>query len=382
MNYTDIIHIASAFLQLVVAWYAFQLGRVMGMRRTGGLLFSGLSLLAIIHLAVSFGPLYDRSDWEVKIEYIYALFSVLLFLGMARLRSLFDSTIRKKDAKLQKNSELEAKKSELENQIAALIRANEDWPKAYSDLQQTAARLQNELNEQKTLNNGLTSANAQLSEAAERLRQENTALAQQLAEEKRGREQVENAYAEALEAPPEPEPEKPDVDIAAILHLNHILDNVNVSVGFLADHLTQSRTAHLMRLARLMRDHSRNLANFVTRDPRGRQLPDSLTLLAQQWSDEQVLLVKKVDSLKRKIERMKGIEITRLEQGPPPQAVSFRNGDSGEPAVPFAGGFTLQAGQTETVTTAPVLIPEETSADIEAGQETGGPIIEGTHVIG
>src|SRR5262249_55909442 len=65
--------------------------------------------------------------------------------------------------------------------------------------------------------------------------------------------------------------------------------------------MTQSRVNYINRIAKVMREHGKQLGKYISRDPRGRQLPVSLDVLVDHLSDEQYLLMKRIDLIQKKV---------------------------------------------------------------------------------
>ena len=141
--------------------------------------------------------------------------------------------------------------------------------------------------------------------------------------------------------------------------------------------MTQSRVAYIARIARLMREHSRDLGKFMTRTPQGRQLPHSLMLLIEYLSDEQFLLLRRIDSVKKKLEQFKPNGTVPAIRTQPAAEVRFQEpaepakeifpGPAPEAAMPIESGTGsgdfrehLLSSVTETGTE---LTPHVTDAD-------------------
>jgi PAS domain S-box-containing protein len=93
-----------------------------------------------------------------------------------------------------------------------------------------------------------------------------------------------------------------------VLHnVGNVLNSVNVSANLLSEKLLQSRTPNLAKVAGLLREHSSQLAEFMTNDSRGRQLPLYLNQLAERLASEQALLLKEVGCLAKNVEHIKNI---------------------------------------------------------------------------
>jgi PAS domain S-box-containing protein len=101
---------------------------------------------------------------------------------------------------------------------------------------------------------------------------------------------------------------------SSVLHnVGNVLNSVNVSTTLLAEQLRRSRLPSLRRAALLVSDHSGDLAQFLTSDPKGRQLPAYLLELSSYLADEQQGLLNEVHSLVRNIDHIK--EVVKMQQG-------------------------------------------------------------------
>lgn len=67
--------------------------------------------------------------------------------------------------------------------------------------------------------------------------------------------------------------------------------------------MAQTRTAYIGRLANLLRDNAKHLKKFLTGTQRGRHLPFSMALLVEHLSDEQFLLLKRIESVQVKVQQ-------------------------------------------------------------------------------
>lgn len=102
----------------------------------------------------------------------------------------------------------------------------------------------------------------------------------------------------------------------SVLHnVGNALNSVNISVSIVDDKLRKSRTANIARVADLMREHAADLGDFLTRDPKGQQLPAYLTQLAGHLAEEQTFLLGEVDSLKNNVEHIKVIVAMQQNYG-------------------------------------------------------------------
>ena len=99
----------------------------------------------------------------------------------------------------------------------------------------------------------------------------------------------------------------------SVLHnVGNVLNSVNVSSSLIADMVRHSKATNLMKAAGLLREHSSDLAVFLSGDARGRQLPEYLSSLAGHLASEQVELLKELKSLAGNIDHIK--EIVAMQQ--------------------------------------------------------------------
>jgi two-component system NtrC family sensor kinase len=98
-----------------------------------------------------------------------------------------------------------------------------------------------------------------------------------------------------------------------VLHnVGNVLNSVNVSTGLLVESVKKSKTARLTQVAGLLQEHAQDLGVFITTDPKGKQLPGYLTLLAEHLQAEQAALVGELGSLQKNVEHIK--EIVAMQQ--------------------------------------------------------------------
>jgi C4-dicarboxylate-specific signal transduction histidine kinase len=99
-----------------------------------------------------------------------------------------------------------------------------------------------------------------------------------------------------------------------ILHnVGNVLNSVNVSASLLSDQLKRSKAVNLSRASGLINLHSADLDQFLTLDPKGRQLPTYLSQLAEHLIQEQTLMAEELESLRKNVEHIK--DIITVQQG-------------------------------------------------------------------
>ncbi|QRK13256.1 PAS domain-containing protein [Archangium violaceum] len=93
-----------------------------------------------------------------------------------------------------------------------------------------------------------------------------------------------------------------------VLHnVGNTLNSVNISAGLLNDRLRHSRVSGLRKAASMLREHASDASTFLTRDPRGQQLPDYLLALSEELERERESMRTEVRSLTESVEHIKSI---------------------------------------------------------------------------
>jgi signal transduction histidine kinase len=93
-----------------------------------------------------------------------------------------------------------------------------------------------------------------------------------------------------------------------VLHnVGNVLNSVNVSGHLIAEQVQRSKAMDLVQVERLMREHAKDLGDFIIHDPQGRQLPAYLKHLTQYLAQEQETLLAEVNCLLQNIGHIKDI---------------------------------------------------------------------------
>jgi len=254
-------------LQFAVACYALRLNRLFGAPRVGWSLFAAFAAMALLRLLLSL-------DWfrgliaGGRAEIVYVLTSILLLTGMAHLEALLRERRRVEQVEQTAQAKLE---SQVQAQTAELIRANEQ-------LQEKAATLK-----------------------AEIARRERA----QAEKEKTHQELLKVSRAAGMS----------EVATGVLHNVGNVLNSINISASIVAEHLNDFNVANIARVADLLRNHAADIGEFMTNDPKGRQLPDYLAQLASHLSAEQSLLLKEIHFVKMKIEHVKEIVAAQQNYG-------------------------------------------------------------------
>jgi len=249
-SFPQVMGFITGALQFVVAGYALRLNRIFGTARVGWSLFWAFALLALLHLFQSITSFNSGAPLGVEIEVMYSLISLLLLTGMVHLETLLKERLRLEREEQRLRAELE---SEVKKKTAYLSRAIEE--------------LQSEIDGRKRM------------EA-----------------------EVEKTHKELLAA----SRQAGMVEVAAgVLHnVGNMLKSVDVTASLVSDQVKQSKIANVVHVGALIREHVKDLGDFMARDPRGQKLPEYIAQLAEHLANEQTTLSSELESLRKNIEEV------------------------------------------------------------------------------
>lgn len=131
------------------------------------------------------------------------------------------------------------------------------------------------------------------------------ALKHEIAERERAERQLEIANRELLEA--SRRAGMAEVATGVLHNVGNVLNSVNVSSILLHDLVRKSEIATVGELAALFKEHENDLAYFLTKDTKGRQVARLTSALAEQLSKEKTTWLAELDSLRKNIDHIKNI---------------------------------------------------------------------------
>jgi hypothetical protein len=246
-------------LQLAVACYVFRVAQLFSVRPSARVLFSALSVLAIVSVVLPSLSFVSGVKAQTVVETYYALISVLMLGSMVNFAIQFKKHLV---AESQARRAEFIRGAEADPQSTDLIRTNQQ-------LQQTAARLEAEIAEcrqsqerAEMICRELQERQAELSRANEELRQSAVRSQLELAEQTQTLMKIREAHQA----------------------------ETGRLVGSLLENLTAFQQAALER-ARTAKE----------KNPRGRKLPGA----EPQTSDEPSRLLGEIDSVRKRLEQIK-----------------------------------------------------------------------------
>jgi PAS domain S-box-containing protein len=94
----------------------------------------------------------------------------------------------------------------------------------------------------------------------------------------------------------------------SVLHnVGNVLNSINTSSALLSDKIHRSGLDNLGKAVALMQAHKADLGDYLTQDPKGRELPGFLALLSEHLTEEHDEIIQEVASLNRNVEHIKQI---------------------------------------------------------------------------
>ncbi len=126
-----------------------------------------------------------------------------------------------------------------------------------------------------------------------------------ITERKRSELRLEEAHRELVQA--SRQAGMAEVATSVLHNVGNVLTSVNTSASVVLDRLKKSKMASISLVAGLLREHANDLGDFMTRDPKGQQLPAYLDQLSGRLADEQAFLTSELEQLKKHIEHINQI---------------------------------------------------------------------------
>lgn len=249
MSFPTAMGFTADLLQFVVAGYALRLNRLFGTARVGWSLFCAFALLALLHLIQSMVP-FNSAPFGIKVELMYAIIALLLLTGMVHMEALLKERLRIAREEQQMRAELE---SQVKRKTAYLTKTIEE--------------LQREMDERRRMEAEVEKSHAQLVVASQHV-------------------------------------EMAEIANSVFRSMDKMLKSVNVSTNLVSDQMGQSKIVNVVHIGALLREHAADLGGFMTRDPRGQKLPLYIAQLAEHLAEEQGILSKELESIRKNIEEI------------------------------------------------------------------------------
>ncbi len=101
-----------------------------------------------------------------------------------------------------------------------------------------------------------------------------------------------------------------------VLHnVGNVLNSINTSVSILESRLKKSRMANIQKVVDMLPRSKKDLADFLTHDPKGEQIPDYLKSLAGALAEEQQVMLDEARQLVTRIDHAKKVIVMQQHYG-------------------------------------------------------------------
>ena len=137
----------------------------------------------------------------------------------------------------------------------------------------------------------------------------NKSLSHEIAVRKQTEQDLENAHQKLMDAARRAG--MAEIATGVLHNVGNVLNSINVSATLVSDRMRQSKVADLARVVKMIDQHSADLGTFITNDPKGKQLPSFLSLLATHLADERSDVVNELEQLTSKVSHVKAIVSTQ-----------------------------------------------------------------------
>jgi ligand-binding sensor domain-containing protein/signal transduction histidine kinase len=142
------------------------------------------------------------------------------------------------------------------------------------------------------------------------LEERTLSLENQIEERKRMQSEIERVHKELVTA--SRQAGMAEVATSVLHNVGNVLNSINVSSSLVIDGLRNSKIPNLRKISNLIDQHRDNLGAFFNDDPRGKQLADYFSNLAEHLNREQATLLTEMEATRKHIEHVK--EIVKMQQ--------------------------------------------------------------------
>jgi len=104
-----------------------------------------------------------------------------------------------------------------------------------------------------------------------------------------------------------------DVASSVLHNVGNVLNSINVSTDTLLKTLKKPMVGDVCRIASMFNEHQDNLQEFLTVDPKGKQIPSYLGLVAESLSGSHQTIQGELDSLVKKVDHIKQVIMSQQD---------------------------------------------------------------------
>lgn len=112
-----------------------------------------------------------------------------------------------------------------------------------------------------------------------------------------------------------------DVASTVLHNVGNVLNSVNVSVEVVSKTLRQAPINDVALIAGMLREHGNDIGTFLTQDPKGKQIPSYLSMLAEAVKNNSALVDKELGALAKNIDHIRQVVTRQVDLARPGEAV-------------------------------------------------------------
>lgn len=257
--------------------------------------------IGTIYLHTSMQELYDQIFWYVN---IVAVVMIVSLAASILLSSRVQRAISAPILKLAKTAEQISTENNYAIRVSKI--ADDELGTLYDQFNAMLDQIQQR-------DAAIQQANDQLEIKVKRrtseLSQANEELTREVSERLRAEQELEAAQQQLMASARRAG--MAEIAIGVLHNVGNVLNSINVSATLATDRLRQSKVTDLTRATKLLEQHDADLATFFASDPKGKQLPAFLSLLATHLVDERADILKELELLTTKVNHVKTIVSTQ-----------------------------------------------------------------------
>ena len=163
----------------------------------------------------------------------------------------------------------------------------------------------------KEANSELEASRAQVLRKNQELETTNTNLHVEMDQRKKAEAEKEKLYQQLMNA--SRQAGMADVASSVLHNVGNVLNSINVSTDTLLKTLKKPMVGDVCRIASMFHEHQDNLQEFLTADPKGKQIPSYLGLVAESLSGSHQTIQGELDSLVKKVDHIKQVIMSQQD---------------------------------------------------------------------
>ncbi|RUR07601.1 amino acid permease [Legionella sp. km772] len=191
---------------------------------------------------------------------------------------------------------------EMGQMAASFNRMQEEIKKTSLNMNFVRDRLRKAMDELNQLNQDLEQ---RVIERTEKLEASNRQLQNEIADRKKAEEKALDLHSQLVVAAREAG--MADIARSTLHNIGNVLTSVSTSASILQEKVRYSRIEKLNQLSVLLQEHEKNLDEFLTKDEKGKIIPNYLTALAQHLNEEKNYILDEIHWLQKNINHINDI---------------------------------------------------------------------------